>query len=72
LDLYESTKTDARGLFTFKGVPVGDYKMFAWDHAQTGSWMNAQFLQSYELSGKLIHVVDGKKQEVQVTVISRN
>jgi hypothetical protein len=69
LDLYKNTSTDAYGRFTFKEVPPGDYKVFAWDWVQFGSWMNPQFLQQYESSGKLIHVELGKKQETQVTVV---
>jgi hypothetical protein len=70
-DLYKNTTSDALGRFTFGEVPPGDYKIFAWDYTQTGSWMNGEFLQPYESTGKLIHVIEGRKQETEVLVTPR-
>jgi hypothetical protein len=71
LDLYKNVTSDARGRFSFREVPPGDYKIFAWDYIPSGSWMNGEFLEPYESTGKLIHVVEGRKQETEVIVTPR-
>jgi len=69
-DLYRSAASDHAGKFQLERVPPGNYKLFAWEYAEPGSWEESQFLQDYEQLGKPIVVTEGK-QQTQVSVIQR-
>jgi hypothetical protein len=68
-DFYRSTTTDANGRFAMTSIPAGDYKLFAWEYAETDVWQDAQWLQAFESSGKSVRIGGANKQETQVTVI---
>jgi hypothetical protein len=63
-DLYKSTHTDAEGRFDLRGITPGDYMLFAWDDVESGAWMNADFLKSYESRGREIKVAEGSRQVI--------
>ncbi len=44
-DLYKTISTDTAGRFQFRGVPPGDYKLFAWEDVERGAWLDPGFLQ---------------------------
>jgi hypothetical protein len=69
-DLYRSGTTDHAGKFRLQTIPPGTYKLFSWDYADTDAWQDAQFLQSYETSGRTITVREGSTQEVQLRMIT--
>ena len=68
LDLYKQT-TSANGSFTFRGIPPGDYKVFAWASVTPGAWLNPAFLQKFEDRGLSVTVAAGAEKSVQPTVI---
>jgi hypothetical protein len=48
--LYKSTKA-SNGVFHFKQVPPGDYKLFAWSEDTIdngGPWLDPEYLRKYE------------------------
>ena len=69
-DLYRTVATDVSGHFDLKNVPPGDYKIFAWDDAENGSWLDPEFLKNYESLGMPVHIVDSGRESKQLTVIS--
>jgi hypothetical protein len=64
-DLYKSALTDAEGRFQFQGVTPGDYVLFAWDDVESGAWMNADFLKSYESRAREVRIAEGSRQTIQ-------
>jgi hypothetical protein len=64
-DLYKSALTDSEGRFEFQGVTPGDYFLFAWDDVESGAWMNADFLKSYESHAREVRVGEGSRQTIQ-------
>ena len=56
LALYLSAATDASGRFVMRGVPPGDYKLFAWESVRPFAYQNATFIARAENRGRLIHV----------------
>jgi hypothetical protein len=64
-----SAATDAAGRFQLGNIPAGDYKIFAWDYVDPGTWLDPSFMQDYEGSGKSLRIVKGTRHETQVTVI---
>lgn len=68
--LYRQALADSGGRFSIAGVPPGDYKLFAWDEIDRGAYLDPDFLQAYEDSGKPVKVDDGANQSVQVELIA--
>jgi len=54
--LYKATTTDGAGHFVFKGVPPGDYKLFAWQEIREGAWRNADTVSAFEAHGTPVHL----------------
>jgi hypothetical protein len=63
-DLYKSALTDAEGRFDLRGIAPGDYIIFAWEDVESGAWMNADFLKSYESRGREIKVAEGSRESI--------
>ena len=69
LALYLSAATDASGRFVMRGVPPGDYKLFAWESVRPFAYQNAEFIAKDENRGKLIHVGQGNTVNAELTII---
>ena len=54
--LYQSTRCDENGFFTFTGVAPGDYKIFAWETVLLSAWLNAEFISKVEDQGRGLSV----------------
>lgn len=63
-DLYRFALTDAEGRFELTGITPGDYTLFAWEDVESGAWMNADFLKSYETRGREVKVAEGSRQSI--------
>jgi len=68
-DLYRAVASDTSGRFEFKGVPPGDYKLFAWDDVQSGVWLDPEFLKGYESLGTPMRITELSRENRQLTVI---
>src|SRR5262249_3797137 len=68
-DLYKVVSTDSAGHFRFQGVTPGEYKLFAWEHAEQDAWQDAEFIANYESAGRPIHIYEGASESVQLPVI---
>jgi sarcosine oxidase gamma subunit len=69
LALYLSAVSDASGKFVMRGVPPGDYKLFAWESIRPFAYQNATFIANDESRGKLIHVGQGNTVNAELTII---
>jgi hypothetical protein len=69
LHLYKTTFTDQYGNFTLRGVAPGDYKLFAWEDAESAAYLNTDFLQAYEQRGEPIHVEEAGRVSAALTLI---
>jgi hypothetical protein len=68
-DMFRVTSTDRAGKFQVKGLPPGDYKVFAWEGLDKDAWLDPDFVRN-EGRGQSIHIDEGKIQSVDVPVIT--
>jgi len=68
-DLYTTARSDQNGRFTFRGVPPGDYKIFAWETLEQFAYYDAEVMRFYEARGKLLHVTESSTQTAEVRLI---
>jgi uncharacterized protein (DUF2141 family) len=66
---YRQALTDSAGRFTISSVAPGDYKLFAWEEIERGMYLDPDFIQSYEDSGKPAHVEEGGNLNLEVELI---
>jgi hypothetical protein len=69
LALYFPATSDASGRFVIRGVPPGDYKLFAWESIRPFSYQNSAFLAKHEERGRLVHVGQGGTVNAELDVI---
>jgi hypothetical protein len=68
-DMYKTTSTDASGKFEVRGLPPGDYKVFSWEDVDKTSIIDQDFIRLYESQGKTLHIGEGEKPSLDLTVI---
>ena len=66
---FKSSTTDQFGHFTLRGIPPGEYKLFAWDDIEPGAYQNPDFLRPYEQKGKSVHVDEGGRVTIELRLI---
>jgi hypothetical protein len=60
--LFKETTADQNGRFTLRGVPPGEYKLFAWDDLDPGACEDPEFLRPYEDRGEKVNIeADGRE-----------
>jgi hypothetical protein len=69
---YKSMQTDDTGSFSMKGVPPGEYTLFAWESVPVTAWMNSDFLARYQNRGRQVLVTQGTRMNVQLDQIPDN
>jgi len=69
LALYFPTTSDASGRFVIRGVPPGDYKLFAWESIRPFAYQNAAFLAKHEDRGRIVHIIQGGTVNAELNVI---
>jgi uncharacterized protein (DUF2141 family) len=58
-EYYRQAATDQSGNFTIANVPPGDYSLFAWQDIDRTAYIDPNFMQQYQDSGRPIHVEEG-------------
>lgn len=68
-DLYKTATSDQNGLFTLRGIPPGDYKLFAWEAIENYGYYDPELIRLYEAKGKLVRVSESSTQTVEIKII---
>jgi hypothetical protein len=70
MDMYKTTSTDAAGKFEIRGLPPGEYKIFAWEDVDKASIIDQDFIRLHENAGKIVPVGEGEKPTLDLTLIA--
>jgi protocatechuate 3,4-dioxygenase beta subunit len=68
--LFKSATTDQYGHYDLRGIPPGDYKLFSWTQAESGSWEDPEFLKPFEDKGEKITLQEGDQKIQNMTAIT--
>jgi len=68
-DLYRNTTADDSGAYELRGIPPGDYKLFAWERIEDGAWQDPEFIKLYEDRGVRVRIAEDGRQSANVTLI---
>ena len=68
-DRFRKVVADQSGHFTLRGLPPGDYTLFAWESVDGEAYYNPEFLKSYEGQGKALSLSEGERKSIQIRAI---
>jgi protocatechuate 3,4-dioxygenase beta subunit len=68
-EMYSSKRTDQMGRFSLRGLPPGDFKLFAWERLDGVAFNDPEFLKPYDDRGTPVHIEEKKEQYVQLDLI---
>jgi hypothetical protein len=71
-DQYRVATSGDDGQAVFRGIPPGNYKLFAWQDLEPNAYLNAAFLEVYESSGFPLKIGSGDNPSVSVRVIQKD
>jgi hypothetical protein len=68
-DRYRKAMSDQSGRFSLRGLPAGDYTIYAWETVESEAYYNAEFLKGYEGQGKVVHLSEGERASLKIRSI---
>jgi hypothetical protein len=71
-ELYRLSTSVDDGHAMFRGIPPGNYKLFAWEHVEAYAYLNANFLQAYEDFGIPVRIASGDNPPAAVRLIPKD
>jgi hypothetical protein len=67
--MYRTALTQDHGVFVFKGVRPGTYKLFAFEDVEPGAWLDAEAMKPVESLGETISVAEGDRVARRLVII---
>jgi uncharacterized GH25 family protein len=67
--LYSTAMSDSKGHFVLRGIPPGNYSLFAWEQIDSGAYMDPELLRSYEDRGKTAQVDSRSRMSLDLDLI---
>lgn len=67
--LFRSAAADEYGRYVLRGIPPGEYRLFAWEDVEPGAWLDPDFLSEYEKRGETVSVSERGRYTVQLKAI---
>jgi len=68
-ELFRAVTSGPKGQFTMRGVPPGDYKVFAWESIESNGYFDPELLKRDDAKGQRIKIQDSDKAVVTVKLI---
>jgi len=60
-ELFKTATTDQTGHYSIRGIPPGDYKLFAWETLETFGYFDPELLKQSESQAKAVHIIESSK-----------
>jgi len=60
-ELFKAATTDQTGRYSMKGIPPGDYRLFAWEALENFGYFDPDLLRKSESQGKALHITESTK-----------
>jgi protocatechuate 3,4-dioxygenase beta subunit len=67
--MFRSSMSGDDGRFTLRGIPPGDYKLFAWQRIEPNAYMNPNYLAGFEILGLPLTIQPSSVGTVSVRLI---
>jgi len=68
-ELFKTATTDQTGHYSIRGIPPGDYKLFAWETLESFGYFDPELLKQSDSQGKAIHISDSSKLNQDIHTI---
>src|SRR6185369_10973502 len=68
-DQYRAVSSDEEGKFEIRGIPPGDYQLFAWENVEERAWLNSEFMMKFFDTGLPVSVPAKSSNTVQLPVM---
>jgi hypothetical protein len=68
-ELFKAATTDQTGHFAIRGIPPGDYRLFAWEALENFAYFDPDLIKQVESLGRPLHVGESSMQNVDLRVI---
>jgi protocatechuate 3,4-dioxygenase beta subunit len=66
---FHNTLTDQKGMFDFKNLPPGDYKLLAWEELEPNQFQNPEFLDKYISKAETVSLTANDKKVFSLKAI---
>jgi hypothetical protein len=66
---YRITSSALDGQFTIRGVPPGNYTVFAWEAVEPNAYYNSDYVKTYEAFGLPVRIGPGQKLSLDLAMI---
>jgi protocatechuate 3,4-dioxygenase beta subunit len=66
---YRSAGTDQNGQYTLRGIPPGEYRLYAFDGIDPGMYMDPEFMKQFDRSGERVSARQSQQETIQLRVI---
>jgi hypothetical protein len=63
---YKTGTSDSAGSIAIKGIPPGDYTLFAWEYIDAGAWYNLDFIRQQMPNGVAVTIDPGREVDVRI------
>lgn len=70
IDAYQQATTDSNGKYRLRGIKPGSYTLFAWESMEDWSFMDPEFLQTYESQGVSVRLGPKERQTIPLRLIN--
>jgi carboxypeptidase family protein len=67
--MFRAAMSGDDGRFTLRGIPPGDYKLFAWQRIEPNAYMNPNYLAGFEILGVPLKIQPNSAGSVSVRLI---
>jgi protocatechuate 3,4-dioxygenase beta subunit len=67
---YKTGVSGEDGRIQLRGIPPGDYKLFAWEDIEPGAYTDPQFLEKYEARGAAVRIRENSAEALSLKLIT--